>query len=159
MDTPHFSKLQHYWSLTIKLFSIKSKTHIGVSCSSSENQSVYSTAPAEWGQWKGWENIYLVLYERLLKIYWIFHSLFYAIRYHGLSILKGGRNTWNSLYFSCQGIFRFLVGLINFNLTSYMYETIMNIKAECEMHSIFYSRIINILISKTYVSLMRHWKW
>ena len=49
--TPHFPKLQHYWSLTI-LFDIISRTRFGKggSCPSAEMQSVYSRAPANWAE-------------------------------------------------------------------------------------------------------------
>ena len=40
--TPYSPKLQHYWSLTIRLFSVISRTHIGKSYPSAEMQSVYS---------------------------------------------------------------------------------------------------------------------
>ena len=42
-------KLQHCWSLTIRLFSVLSRTPVGGgSYPSAEKQSVYSTAPADW---------------------------------------------------------------------------------------------------------------
>ena len=44
--TPHSPKLQHYWSLTIRLFSVISRTLVGRgSYSFAEKQSVCSTAP------------------------------------------------------------------------------------------------------------------
>ena len=39
---------QHYWDLTIRLFSVISRTLMGGSYPSAEVQSVYSTAPADW---------------------------------------------------------------------------------------------------------------
>ena len=46
--TLHFPKLQHYWNLTIRLFSVISRTLIGGgSYHSTEIQSVYSTTPAD----------------------------------------------------------------------------------------------------------------
>ena len=47
-------KLQNYWSITIRLFSVISRTLVvvvvvgGGSYPSAEVQSVYSTAPADW---------------------------------------------------------------------------------------------------------------
>ena len=42
-------KLQHCWNLTIRLFSVISRTLVGgMSYPSAEKQSVYSTAPADW---------------------------------------------------------------------------------------------------------------
>ena len=47
--TPHSSKLQHYWNLTIRLFSVISRILVGGgSYPSAEKQFVYSTAPADW---------------------------------------------------------------------------------------------------------------
>ena len=47
--TPHSPKLQHCWNLTIRLFSVISRTLVGGgSYPSAEKQSVYSTAPADW---------------------------------------------------------------------------------------------------------------
>ena len=47
-STQHSQKLQHYWSLTIKLLSV---IHLfGLSYSSAEVQSVYSKAPADWAR-------------------------------------------------------------------------------------------------------------
>ena len=48
--TPHSQKLQHYWNLTIRLFSVISRTLVLLgegSYPSAEKQSVYSTAPAD----------------------------------------------------------------------------------------------------------------
>ena len=41
-------KLQHHWSLTIRSFSVLSRTLIEGSYSSAEEHVVYSTAPADW---------------------------------------------------------------------------------------------------------------
>ena len=44
-----FPKLRHYWTLTMILFSVISRTLVGRrSYPSAEKQSVYSTAPAHW---------------------------------------------------------------------------------------------------------------
>ena len=49
--TPHSPKLQHYWNLTIRLFSVISRTLVGSrSYPSTEMQSVYSTAPSNWSK-------------------------------------------------------------------------------------------------------------
>ena len=42
-STPHSPKLQHYWNLTIRLFSVISRTLVRGSYPSAEKQSVYST--------------------------------------------------------------------------------------------------------------------
>ena len=44
----HSPKLQHYWNLTIRLFSVISNTLVGEFYPSAEMQSVNSTAPADW---------------------------------------------------------------------------------------------------------------
>ena len=45
----HSPKVQHYWNLTTRLFSVIYRTLAsGVCCSSAETQSVNSTAPADW---------------------------------------------------------------------------------------------------------------
>ena len=44
----HSPKLQHYWNLTIRLFSVISRTLIGGSYPSAEMQLVYSTALDNW---------------------------------------------------------------------------------------------------------------
>ena len=44
----HSTELQHYWILTIWLFSVISGHSLGDSCPSAELQLVYSTAPADW---------------------------------------------------------------------------------------------------------------
>ena len=49
--TPHFPNLQHYWSLTIKLFCVISRT-LGCCYPSTEMELVYSIAPADWGRTK-----------------------------------------------------------------------------------------------------------
>ena len=47
--TPHSPKLQDYWNLTIRLFSVISRALVGGGFyPSTEVQSVYSTAPADW---------------------------------------------------------------------------------------------------------------
>ena len=47
---PHFQKVQHYWSLTIRLFNIIYWTPVvGGFYLSAEMQSVYSTDPGDWG--------------------------------------------------------------------------------------------------------------
>ena len=43
--TLHSPKLQHYWSFTIRLFSVISGHSLGESFPSAEMQSVYSTVP------------------------------------------------------------------------------------------------------------------
>ena len=52
--TLHFPKLLHYWSLTIRLFCVISRTFVwwGGANLSTEMQSVYSTAPADLAGWK-----------------------------------------------------------------------------------------------------------
>ena len=47
-----FPKIQHYWNLTIKLFSVIPGHSLGGvgSYPSAEMQSVYSIAPAEWSE-------------------------------------------------------------------------------------------------------------
>ena len=46
---PHSPKFQHYWDLTITLFSVKTRTLVGVGSNSSvEMHLVYSTDPANW---------------------------------------------------------------------------------------------------------------
>ena len=47
VGTLHSPKIQHYWSLTIRLFSVISRTLVGESYPSAEMQSVCSTAPAD----------------------------------------------------------------------------------------------------------------
>ena len=61
-------KLQHYWNLTIRLFSVISRTHIGWgSYPSIEVQSVYSTAPADWAMNSSiWSNI---RYKQVLPLW------------------------------------------------------------------------------------------
>ena len=46
-DTLLLPKLQQYWNLTFRLFSVISTTHVGGSYHSTEMQSVYFTAPAD----------------------------------------------------------------------------------------------------------------
>ena len=46
----HPPKLQHYWDLTIRQFSVISRTLIGGYFSSVEVQSVYFTTPADWAR-------------------------------------------------------------------------------------------------------------
>ena len=48
--TPHSPKLQHYWNLTIRLFSVLSRTLVGGVLPPTEKQSVYSTPPANWAR-------------------------------------------------------------------------------------------------------------
>ena len=45
--TPHSPKFQHYWSITIRLFNIISRTLDG-GLPSAEKQSVYSTSSVDW---------------------------------------------------------------------------------------------------------------
>ena len=46
--TTHFPKLQHYWSLTIRLFKVITG-HLLMECyPSAVMQSVYSRAPTDW---------------------------------------------------------------------------------------------------------------
>ena len=47
-DPLHFPKFQHYWSLTIRLLRVISRILVGGVLPSTEIQSVYSTAPADW---------------------------------------------------------------------------------------------------------------
>ena len=48
-DTLHSPKLQHYWNLNIRLFSVICRTFVGGwSYPSAEMQSVYSITPADW---------------------------------------------------------------------------------------------------------------
>ena len=49
--TMHSPKPQHYWNLTIRLFSIISRTLI---LAPLQRSSVYSTAPADWARKKTW---------------------------------------------------------------------------------------------------------
>ena len=44
---PHSPKSQHHWNLAIRLFSVISRTLIEWSYTSAEEQSVYSTVPAD----------------------------------------------------------------------------------------------------------------
>ena len=44
----HSPKLQHYWNLTIRLFSVISRTLVGRSHPSAKMESEYSTAKAHW---------------------------------------------------------------------------------------------------------------
>ena len=51
---PHSPKLQHYWSLTIRLFNVISRILVVGSNPSAEMQSVYSAVPADWAnRWWG----------------------------------------------------------------------------------------------------------
>ena len=62
--TRHSLKLQHYWSLTIRLLCVISRTLVGRgSYPSAELQSVYSTAPANWAK---------QMKEFSLKIIWVY---------------------------------------------------------------------------------------
>ena len=45
-------KIKHYWNLTIRLFSVISRNSFGGSFPSTEKQSVYSTAPANWANFQ-----------------------------------------------------------------------------------------------------------
>ena len=45
-----FPKIQNYWNLTIRLFSVIYRTLVGGSTHSEEKQSIYSTAPADWAR-------------------------------------------------------------------------------------------------------------
>ena len=45
---PHFPSLQHYLSLIIRLFSVKSRTLVVGVYSSAYVLSIYSTAPTDW---------------------------------------------------------------------------------------------------------------
>ena len=58
--TRHSPKLQHYWNLTIRLFSVIS----GHSYFSIEKQSIYSTVPADWAS--TCKRIFLVAYLEML---------------------------------------------------------------------------------------------
>ena len=60
--TPHSSKLQHFWSLTVRLLSVISGHSLGDSYSSAKMQSVYSTAPADWAISKWSRNIEKTVY-------------------------------------------------------------------------------------------------
>ena len=58
--TPHLPMLQHYWNLTIRLFSVIFRTPVGGgSYPSAEKQLVYSTAPTDWAS--GYYYCYLIL--------------------------------------------------------------------------------------------------
>ena len=60
--TPHSPKLQHCGNLTIRLFSVISRTLVGGgSYPSAEKQSVYSTAPANWASRRMWSPPSLLL--------------------------------------------------------------------------------------------------
>ena len=48
--TPHSSKLQHYWNLTIRLFSVILGHSFRESYLSAEIQSTYSTVPVTWAK-------------------------------------------------------------------------------------------------------------
>ena len=50
MGTPHSPKLQHYWSLSIRLFSVISRTLVAgwVYPFAEKKQSMYSTTQADW---------------------------------------------------------------------------------------------------------------
>ena len=57
---PHSSKLQHYWNLTIRLFSVISRTLVGGSYPSAEKQSAYSTGSDDWATPGGSSILHLV---------------------------------------------------------------------------------------------------
>ena len=67
--TPHSLKLQHYWSLTIRLFNVISKTLVGGwSYPSAEMQSVYSTVPSDWaGRFCFFLNIFQSIYPSFFQ--------------------------------------------------------------------------------------------
>ena len=46
----HSPKLQYYWSFTIRLFNVISKTLVEGSCLWAETLSVYSTIPVDWAE-------------------------------------------------------------------------------------------------------------
>ena len=48
--TLHSPKLQHYWSPTIRLFSVISRQSLGTSYPSAGLQSEYSIAPVDWAE-------------------------------------------------------------------------------------------------------------
>ena len=84
---PHYPKLQHQWNLTIRLFSVISRTLIGVGVyPSAEVQSVYSTAWADSASFYPW--LLFVFYLLECKG-WILNSF-------------GGGNFWSG------GIVRYL---------------------------------------------------
>ena len=51
---PHFPKLQHYWNLTVRLFSVISRTLIGGVLPLTKKQLVYSIARANWVTYWYW---------------------------------------------------------------------------------------------------------
>ena len=89
LGTPHSPKLQHYWNLTITLFSIMCRTIVGEwgSCPSVEKQSVYSTAPADWASWRLWSNN--LISSRAQKLHWSVREYYEA----ALCSLAGHKDT------------------------------------------------------------------
>ena len=63
------TKSQHYWNLTMRLFSVTSRTLIGESYPSAEVQSVYSTAPADWAMFEKELFWHLTVYKQKLYLY------------------------------------------------------------------------------------------
>ena len=63
-------KPQHYWSLTIRLFSVIYRRLVGKSYRLAEMQSVYSTAPAHWAV--GNIDLVFVCYPELFEIELLF---------------------------------------------------------------------------------------
>ena len=70
---PLSPKLQHYWNLTIRLFSVISRTLVGGvgwsggSYASTEKQLVYSTTPTDWAIYTSvWSQVTVPIYIHLL---------------------------------------------------------------------------------------------
>ena len=71
----YYSKLQHYWNLTIRLFSVISGTFVGGgSHPSAEVQSVYSKAPADWAKIRLWP---ITIYRNKDRFSFIYEYAFY----------------------------------------------------------------------------------
>ena len=81
--TPHSPKLQHYWNLTIRLFSVISRTLVGGGgYPSAEVQSVYSTAPADWAkQWGfGFKPFFTIQYSKVSTYFSMYHGKFFTLK-------------------------------------------------------------------------------
>ena len=68
--TPHSPKLQHYWNVSVRLFSVISEHLLWVSFPSAEIQSVNSTAPAYWAmsRWESSINDSLIWDSKRVKV-------------------------------------------------------------------------------------------
>ena len=82
-STPHSPKLQHYWSLTIRLFSVISRRDVGGSYHSAEMQSVYSTASANWVTGTFWLHLLRVWRPLQPFLWWPYFWHFKLIRGDG----------------------------------------------------------------------------